>query len=136
MGDLTCPSVDGLVPACYLLGEFCVPSSPRTLKISRCLGVVCFRIRKVSQKEDREATVICSGKPIVINVHDVIVGDVMHLEPSDIISPDGISIPGHNLKRDESSATGESDQMKKTPGEEVYRRIVGSGPTTRSTIRS
>jgi Ca2+-transporting ATPase len=41
------------------------------------------------------------------------VGDVCHLEPGDLIPADGILISGHNVKCDESSATGESDQMKK-----------------------
>lgn len=41
-----------------------------------------------------------------------------------MIPADGIFIQGHNVKCDESSATGESDQMKKTPGAEVYKQIV------------
>jgi len=75
------------------------------------------------QKEDREVKVIRSGKSIQINVHDILVGDVLHVEPGDMIPADGIFIEGHNLKCDESSATGESDQMKKMPGGEVYRRL-------------
>ena len=66
---------------------------------------------------------IRSGKSIQISVHDVMVGDVLHLEPGDMIPADGIFITGHNLKCDESSATGESDMMKKTPGDEVTRQI-------------
>jgi Ca2+-transporting ATPase len=58
-----------------------------------------------------------------INIYDVLVGDVLHLEPGDMIPADGIFIQGHNLKCDESSATGESDQMKKTPAAEVYERL-------------
>jgi Ca2+-transporting ATPase len=57
------------------------------------------------------------------SVHDILVGDVLHVEPGDMIPADGIFIQGHNLKCDESSATGESDQMKKTGGEEVYKQI-------------
>jgi Ca2+-transporting ATPase len=40
-----------------------------------------------------------------------------------MIPADGIFIQGHNVKCDESSATGESDQMKKTPGDEVFQRL-------------
>ncbi|KAA6411107.1 MAG: calcium-translocating P-type PMCA-type [Lasallia pustulata] len=47
----------------------------------------------------------------------------MHLEPGDLIPVDGIFISGHNLKCDESSATGESDLLKKYGGEEVFRAI-------------
>lgn len=56
-------------------------------------------------------------------MHDILVGDVMHLEPGDMIPVDGIFISGHNLKCDESSATGESDLLKKHPGNEVYTAI-------------
>lgn len=38
-----------------------------------------------------------------------------------MIPVDGIFISGHNVKCDESSATGESDQTKKTAGEQVMR---------------
>ncbi|KAI0173172.1 plasma membrane calcium-transporting ATPase [Hypoxylon sp. FL1284] len=72
-----------------------------------------------AKKEDRQIKVIRSGKSFMINVHDILVGDVLHLEPGDLIPVDGIFINGHDLKCDESSATGESDAIKKTPGEQV-----------------
>ncbi|KAL4886566.1 hypothetical protein BJY04DRAFT_213327 [Aspergillus karnatakaensis] len=72
------------------------------------------------KKEDRMVKVIRSGKMTEISVHDLLVGDVMHLEPGDLVPVDGIYISGHNVKCDESSATGESDVMRKTPAHEVY----------------
>ena len=75
------------------------------------------------KKEDRDVKVIRSGKSREISVHDVLVGDVMHLEPGDMIPVDGIFISGHNLKCDESSATGESDLLRKQSGDEVYAAI-------------
>ena len=75
------------------------------------------------KKEDRNVKVIRSGKTREISVYDVLVGDVMHLEPGDMIPVDGIFISGHNLKCDESSATGESDLLKKHPGDEAYAAI-------------
>ncbi|KAI9679746.1 MAG: plasma membrane calcium [Caeruleum heppii] len=80
-------------------------------------------VRLNKKKEDREVKAIRSGKSIMISVYDVTVGDVLHLEPGDMIPVDGIFIGGHNVKCDESSATGESDQMKKTAGEEVSRQL-------------
>jgi P-type Ca2+ transporter type 2C len=59
----------------------------------------------------------------VISVHDVLVGDVLHMEAGDLICADGIFIDGHNVKCDESSATGEADQLKKTGGDDVMRLI-------------
>lgn len=76
------------------------------------------------RKDDREVKAIRSGKSIQISVHDITAGDVLHLEPGDAIPADGIFISGHGVKCDESSATGESDQMKKTSGLEVQQQIV------------
>ncbi|KAI4227456.1 MAG: hypothetical protein L6R40_008207 [Gallowayella cf. fulva] len=75
------------------------------------------------KKEDRNVKVIRSGRSKEISVHDILVGDVMHLEPGDLIPVDGIFVSGHNVKCDESSATGESDLLRKHPGDEVYAAI-------------
>ncbi|KAI1848125.1 hypothetical protein JX265_005878 [Neoarthrinium moseri] len=76
-----------------------------------------------TKKEDREIKVIRSGKSYQISVHDILVGDVLHLEPGDMIPVDGIFIEGHDLKCDESSATGESDAIKKTGGHQVFKAL-------------
>ncbi|KAI8711988.1 Calcium-transporting ATPase [Fusarium sp. LHS14.1] len=73
-----------------------------------------------TKKDDREVKVLRSGKSMLINVVDVVVGDVLYLEPGDLIPVDGIFIDGHNVKCDESTATGESDALKKTPGAKVF----------------
>jgi len=75
------------------------------------------------KKEDRDVNVIRSGKTMEISVFDILVGDVVHLEPGDMIPVDGIFIEGHNVKCDESQTTGESDLIKKRPADEVYRAI-------------
>ncbi len=69
-------------------------------------------IKLNKRKDDREVKVIRSGKSVQISVHDITVGDVLHVEPGDAVPADGIFISGHGVKCDESSATGESDQMK------------------------
>ncbi|KAF5026947.1 hypothetical protein F66182_977 [Fusarium sp. NRRL 66182] len=76
-----------------------------------------------AKKEDREVKVTRSGKTFMINVYDVLVGDVLHLEPGDLVPVDGVFIQGHGLKCDESSATGESDAIKKTGGAAVMRAL-------------
>jgi Ca2+-transporting ATPase len=58
-----------------------------------------------------------------LSVFDVLVGDVMHLEPGDLIPVDGIFIQGHAVKCDESSATGESDLLRKVTADEVFRTL-------------
>jgi P-type Ca2+ transporter type 2C len=80
------------------------------------------------KKEERFVKVIRSGKSREISVYDVLVGDVMHLEPGDLIPVDGVFIEGHNVRCDESSATGESDIIKKTPADQVCRAIENHEP--------
>ncbi|KAH8808464.1 hypothetical protein F5884DRAFT_371831 [Xylogone sp. PMI_703] len=75
------------------------------------------------KKQDRDVNVTRSGKTQKISVFDVLVGDVMHLEPGDMIPVDGIFIEGHNVKCDESQSTGESDLLRKKPADEVFAAI-------------
>ncbi|KGO63946.1 ATPase, P-type, K/Mg/Cd/Cu/Zn/Na/Ca/Na/H-transporter [Penicillium italicum] len=70
-----------------------------------------------------------SLSPTNSEIYDIMVGDILHLEAGDSIPADGILVSGYGVKCDESSATGESDQMKKTPGHEVWQQIVGGKAT-------
>ncbi|TEA21018.1 Calcium-transporting ATPase 2 [Colletotrichum sidae] len=82
------------------------------------------QFRKLNQKkEDRTVKVIRSGNPARISVHDILVGDVMLLEQGDILPVDGVFIGGHNVSCDESSATGESDLIKKVPADDVMKAL-------------
>ena len=79
---------------------------------------------KLNRKKDaRNVQVIRSGKAQEISVHDLLVGDLMVIEPGDILPVDGIFVTGHSVKCDESSATGESDIMKKTAADDVYKAM-------------
>lgn len=75
------------------------------------------------KKEDRTVKVVRSGQIREVSVYDIFVGDVVNLEPGDMIPVDGILIQGHGIKCDESSATGESDLLKKTSGDEAFKAI-------------
>ncbi|KAH9025702.1 calcium-translocating P-type ATPase [Lactarius deliciosus] len=70
------------------------------------------------KKEGRLAKVIRDGEERKIDVHQVVVGDVALLEPGEVIPCDGVFLSGHNVRCDESSATGESDTIKKLSYEE------------------
>ncbi|KAL1923033.1 uncharacterized protein VTP21DRAFT_9409 [Calcarisporiella thermophila] len=74
-----------------------------------------------AKKEDTVVKVTRSGEQCHISVHDLLVGDIVHIEPGDIIAADGIFIMGHNLKCDESGATGESDAIRKLGWEDCYK---------------
>jgi len=75
------------------------------------------------KKQDRVVKAVRSGKIIEISVYDIYAGDVLHLEPGDLIPVDGILIEGFNVKCDESQATGESDIIRKRPADEVMAAI-------------
>lgn len=82
------------------------------------------QFRKLNKKkEDRIVKVIRSGKPTNLSIHRVLVGDVMLLEAGDVIPVDGVYIDGDNVSCDESSATGESDLIKKVPAAAVMQGI-------------
>ncbi|KAL0954828.1 hypothetical protein HGRIS_003773 [Hohenbuehelia grisea] len=70
------------------------------------------------KKDERGVKVIRDGVEHVIDIKEVVVGDIALLEPGEIIPCDGIFLSGHNVKCDESGATGESDAIKKISFEE------------------
>jgi Ca2+-transporting ATPase len=75
------------------------------------------------KKQDRSVNVIRSGKSQEISVFDILVGDVVLLNPGDMVPADGIFIEGHNVKCDESQTTGESDIIRKKPADVVFAAI-------------
>ncbi|KAJ7284885.1 calcium-transporting ATPase [Mycena rebaudengoi] len=70
------------------------------------------------KKEERGVKVIRGGVETVIDIKQVVVGDIALLEPGEIVPCDGIFLGGHNVKCDESGATGESDAIKKVSYDE------------------
>ncbi|KAJ8118513.1 hypothetical protein OPT61_g543 [Boeremia exigua] len=81
-------------------------------------------VRLNAKKDEREIKVTRSGKAVMISVYDVLVGDVIHMEPGDVVPVDGIFIEGHDVKCDESSATGESDAIRKMPSNMVMKALA------------
>lgn len=82
------------------------------------------QFNKLNKKHnDRTVKAIRSGKSQEISVFDVMVGDVLHLNTGDMIPVDGVFIDGYGVKCDESSATGESDLLKKVSGNDVFAAL-------------
>ncbi|KAK6529237.1 hypothetical protein TWF281_008418 [Arthrobotrys megalospora] len=81
------------------------------------------------KKEDRFVKAMRSGKAVQISVYDILVGDILYLEPGDMIPADGVFVSGHNVKCDESSATGEIDQIKKIPADECMVQMMAGANT-------
>lgn len=48
----------------------------------------------------------------------MLVGDIALLEPGEVIPCDGVFLRGHNVRCDESGATGESDAIRKASYQE------------------
>lgn len=67
-----------------------------------------------ARKEQRDVKVIRSGKTQNVSVHDLLVGDVMHIETGDVVAVDGVLIRGSGIQVDESSLSGESDLVHKS----------------------
>ncbi|UNI18247.1 plasma membrane calcium [Purpureocillium takamizusanense] len=76
------------------------------------------------KKQDRNVKVVRSGRTVEVSVFDLMVGDVIHLEPGDLVPADGVLIEGFNVKCDESQTTGESDIIRKRPADEVFDAIA------------
>ncbi|WWC61624.1 calcium-translocating P-type ATPase, PMCA-type [Kwoniella dejecticola CBS 10117] len=81
-----------------------------------------------AQREDRTVKVIRGGNEMVVNTKDLVVGDVCLLEPGEILPVDGVFLRGHNVRCDESGATGESDAIKKFPYDECIAERNAAGP--------
>ncbi|KAM5182452.1 plasma membrane calcium-transporting ATPase 4-like isoform 2-T3 [Mantella aurantiaca] len=65
-------------------------------------------------EQEQKFTVIRNGQVIQIPVAELVVGDIAQVKYGDLLPADGILIQGNDLKIDESSLTGESDQVKKS----------------------
>ncbi|KAJ9086933.1 plasma membrane calcium [Entomophthora muscae] len=86
------------------------------------------QFRKLNaKKEDRVVKLIRDGREEEVSVFNVCVGDILCLEPGDIVPVDGIYTSGHHLVCDESSATGESDAIKKGPADQDLDPFILSG---------
>ncbi|CAG8448465.1 10690_t:CDS:2 [Acaulospora colombiana] len=77
-----------------------------------------------NKKEDRVVKVIRDSKEALVSVHDILVGDILPLEPGDIASADGLLVSGYNLKCDESTFTGESDSVRKMKYDDCMKELL------------
>ena len=78
------------------------------------------------KKDERGVKVIRDGVEMVLDIKEVVVGDIALVEPGEIIPCDGVFLSGHNVKCDESGATGESDAIRKVSYED-YRAMRTKG---------
>jgi len=74
-----------------------------------------FRGLQSKIETEHKFSVIRGGEAIDLPVHELVVGDVARVKYGDLLPADGILIQSNDLKIDESSLTGESDLIKKSP---------------------
>lgn len=86
------------------------------------------------KREDRSVKVRRDGQEQVINVRDLVVGDIAILDPGEVLPVDGIYIRGHNVRCDESGATGESDAIKKSTYDECMAEFKNMAPGSRAKL--
>ncbi|KAG9483417.1 hypothetical protein GDO78_009372 [Eleutherodactylus coqui] len=73
-----------------------------------------FRGLQSRIEQEQKFTVVRAGQVIQIPVAELVVGDIAQVKYGDLLPTDGVFIQGNDLKIDESSLTGESDQVRKS----------------------
>ncbi|XP_040214761.1 plasma membrane calcium-transporting ATPase 2 isoform X6 [Rana temporaria] len=72
-----------------------------------------FRGLQSRIEQEQKFTVVRGSQVIQIPVAELVVGDIAQVKYGDLLPADGLFIQGNDLKIDESSLTGESDQVRK-----------------------
>ncbi|CAP24273.1 LOW QUALITY PROTEIN: Protein CBR-MCA-3 [Caenorhabditis briggsae] len=74
-----------------------------------------FRGLQAKIETEHRFFVLRGGQSIQVVVNELVVGDIAQIKYGDLIPSDGVLIQSNDLKMDESSLTGESDQIRKSP---------------------
>ncbi|XP_022353845.1 plasma membrane calcium-transporting ATPase 2 isoform X2 [Enhydra lutris kenyoni] len=73
-----------------------------------------FRGLQSRIEQEQKFTVVRASQVVQIPVAEIVVGDIAQVKYGDLLPADGLFIQGNDLKIDESSLTGESDQVRKS----------------------
>mmetsp|Transcript_25668 Transcript_25668/g.55526 ORF Transcript_25668/g.55526 Transcript_25668/m.55526 type:complete len:1103 (+) Transcript_25668:105-3413(+) len=101
-----------------------------------------FKALEATSAEDERTSVLRQGTIERVNPRDLVVGDILVLQAGDSVPADSILFTHETCLSNESSLTGEPDDMKKdrnkdcfllssctiTEGEEAHAVVVGIGP--------
>ena len=111
----------------FLVGEY---QDGVGVFIAVLLGILIGRLTEGRSKKAAEALssalddvlvkVIRDGVKVQVLKRDLVPGDIVHLEPGDMVPADGIVVESHNLAAREDMLTGESDQVEKVTASPVY----------------
>lgn len=62
------------------------------------------------------------------SIYDVVVGDILMIEPGDIVPVDAVLAEGHSIRCDEASISGESHSIKKVPAQFALEHTAPGSP--------
>ncbi|KAI1715124.1 e1-E2 ATPase domain-containing protein [Ditylenchus destructor] len=74
-----------------------------------------FRGLQAQIETEHKFAVIRGGNPHQVVVNELVCGDIAQIKYGDLLPADGVLVQSNDLKLDESSLTGESDHIKKSP---------------------
>lgn len=83
-----------------------------------------FRGLQAKIETEHKFSVIRGGNQIQVVVNELVVGDIAQVKYGDLLPADGVVIQSNDLKIDESSLTGESDQIRKAPDQDPMLACV------------
>ena len=85
----------------------------------------------MAARDERDVMVIRDNKDKAISIHSLLVGDILKINAGDQIPADCILLSGSKISADESSQTGETEDIKKRPidsmGEDTPNPFLISG---------
>ena len=90
---------------------------------ARAKGRATDAIQRLAELGAREARILVDGKARMIDVDELVPGDVMVVLPGETIPTDGVIVQGRTSV-DESMLTGESKPVDRGPGDEVFGATV------------
>ena len=76
-------------------------------------------ISKLIEEYPKKATVIRDGSQVEVSISEINLGERVVIKPGGVVPVDGRVVLGHAILN-QSSVTGESMPMEKTPNDEVY----------------
>ena len=88
------------------------------------------KLQKLARLASHTVKVIRDGEPQTISDQEVVIDDIIIIQPGDRLVADGQVVESNELEIDESHLTGESDAVDKRPEDAVYSGsfcLAGSG---------
>ncbi|KAH9440162.1 hypothetical protein Pst134EB_030791 [Puccinia striiformis f. sp. tritici] len=83
-----------------------------------------------AKKEDRSIKVIRQGQEQILQIGEILVGDILLINAGDLLPADGIFLEGYEVKCDESSVTGESDLIRKVNYDQALQLAISKSGST------